>query len=357
MSLRRHAYEQANRLLLAGPAPLRRAAVGAAALLPFARVLPRFMMVEPTNACDLACPLCPVGARTMTRARGFLDPDAYRGLLDEVRTHVRRILMIFAGEPLLHPRIGELIAATNAAGIHCGVGTHGNLDRMQEIVDAGVDAVLFALDGTTQATYGVYRRGGSLDTALANLARLVAARDRRPGGGPAVTLQMVVMRHNVHQVGEFVRLGADAGVDAVSLRPVCVNDFFGDEPLDLAERWTPPDDLARALGLHRDGWRGARPPLCEWPLQSVVLHNGDVTVCCYDADGRHVVGNAFREGFATVWHGAALAAARRRVVRQSLPLCARCDLNMLEPVVFDPRQPPAHLLPALDATTAAAARG
>ncbi|MEZ4649414.1 MAG: radical SAM protein [Candidatus Eisenbacteria bacterium] len=356
MSQKRKAYELLNQTLLHFPPPLRSLALSSLARVPWEKRLPSFLMVEPTNGCTLRCPLCPVGAQTTTRAPGFLDVDAYTRLLEELRTHVTRILMNFAGEPLLHPRIADLIAATRNAGIQIDIGTHGNIDKMQEIVDAGVSSVLFALDGASQQVYETYRRRGRVDKAIRNLEKLMEARRRLGGGGPEVTLQMVVMKHNLHEAAQIVQIGADMGVDAVLLRPVCVNDFFEEDSRDLKTTWVPPESLVAALGLDRSGWRSKRPVLCDWFTQCVILFNGDVTVCCYDTDGKHVSGNAFEEGFEAVWRGRRLAEGRRGVVHQSLEVCSGCDINLLQPVVFDPRNPPAGVIAALEGVRQAPAR-
>ncbi|MCA9729037.1 MAG: hypothetical protein KC729_15205, partial [Candidatus Eisenbacteria bacterium] len=60
--------------------------------------------------------------------------------------------------------------------------------------------------------------------------------------------------------------------------------------------------------------------------------------------------NAFEDGFAAVWRGRRMAAARRGVIQQSLEVCSGCDINLLKPVVFDPRNPPAAVIRALEST-------
>jgi len=337
MSLKRRLFVGANRLLEAMPRALQRRALAAAATLPVTHRLPRFMAVEPTNACNLKCPLCPVGAGTMDRAVGFMPLEAYRRLIDEIATHTRRILMNFAGEPLLHPHIGEMVRLAAQRNVQVTLGTHGNIDRMQELVDAGLTEVLFSLDGTTQETYGRYRIGGSLEVARANLRKLVAARDAAPGRRTRVILQFVVMRHNAHQVDEVVSLGRELGVDQVSLQPVCVNDFFREDLAALVERWVPTDSPYLMHPETIAGGAFRRPPLCVWAIQSVVLWNGDVTICCFDASGSTVVGNAFGPGgFAAVWNDPAYRTARRGVLLQDFPICRRCDVGLVKPTRFAP---------------------
>jgi len=299
------------------------------------------MAIEPTNACNLRCPLCPVGAGTMSRGRGFMDPASYRTLIDEIRHHVSRILMNFAGEPLLHPDIGDMVGYAERRGLRVTIGTHGNIDRMEELVAAGASEVLFALDGTSEEVYRQYRVGGSLEAATANLRRLLAARDARGSAATRVILQFVVMRHNHHQIGDLVRLGRELGVDEVSLQPVCVNDFF-DEPREiLADRWIPQSSPYLLHPGARPEDRIVRPPLCIWAIQSVVLYNGDVTICCFDANGKIVLGNAFGPGgFAAVWNDPAYRRARKRVLLQDFPICRRCDVGLVKATRFPPGIPP-----------------
>ena len=44
---------------------------------------PVYLMVEPTNICNLKCPMCPSGNGTMTRQLGELDYESFKKLLDE----------------------------------------------------------------------------------------------------------------------------------------------------------------------------------------------------------------------------------------------------------------------------------
>jgi len=337
MSIKRTAFTLANQALDRLPSPIRQLTLQGIATLPLERMRPRFMAIEPTNACNLKCPLCPVGASTMTRPRGFMDFDLYRSLVDEISSHANQLLMNFAGEPLLHPRIGDMVAHAVGHDLRLTLGTNGNIDKMEEMVEAGLPEILFAIDGTTPETYTRYRVGGDLDSALANLEKLMAARSRAGTGTPRVILQFVVMRHNEAQIPELVEIGRRFGVDEISLQPVCVNDFFETDRADLLETWVPP---ASQIVLHPGADDDAvlkPPPLCVWPLQSVVLFNGDVTMCCFDADGKHVVGNAFQPGgFKRVWESPEYRTLRKEMILQTPSLCRQCDISLVKPSRFSP---------------------
>jgi len=300
-------------------------------------MLPKFLAIEPTNACNLHCPLCPVGAKTMYRERGFMELDPFRGLIDEISSHANHILMNFAGEPLLNPRIGEMVEYTVRHGVGLTLGTHGNIDKMDELVEAGLPEILFAIDGLTQEVYQRYRVGGDLEVAMANLEKLMGARKRSGTGKPKVILQFVVMKHNEDQIGDLVELGKRMGVDEISLQPVCVNDFFEKPRQELVKEWVPADSpyVLRPMSENMD--RVTSSPLCIWPLQSVVLYNGDVTMCCFEPDGKYVVGNAFEPGgFRRVWNSQEYRELRKKMVKQELDLCQSCDISTVKPTRFSP---------------------
>ena len=46
--------------------------------------LPPTAQVEPTNKCNLKCPLCPTGSGSMARARGTMSMDTFLKVLDEL---------------------------------------------------------------------------------------------------------------------------------------------------------------------------------------------------------------------------------------------------------------------------------
>lgn len=273
----------------------------------------------------------------MDRARGFMELDPFRGLIDEISSHANHILMNFAGEPLLNPRIGEMVEHTVQHGLGLTLGTHGNIDKMDELVEAGLPEILFAIDGLTQDVYQKYRVGGDLEVAIANLEKLMAARRRAGTGKPKVILQFVVMKHNEDQISDLIELGKRLAVDEISLQPVCVNDFFEKPRQELVKEWVPEDSPFVLRPMSENMTRSTSSPLCIWPLQSVVLYNGDVTMCCFDADGRYVAGNAFEPGgFRRVWNSREYRELRKKMVIQELELCRSCDISTVKPTRFFP---------------------
>jgi MoaA/NifB/PqqE/SkfB family radical SAM enzyme len=71
---------------------------------------PLKLIFDPTNVCQLACPLCPTGAGILDRARGHAELDMFRRVMEEVGAYVFFVDFYNWGEPLLSPRLEEFIA-------------------------------------------------------------------------------------------------------------------------------------------------------------------------------------------------------------------------------------------------------
>ena len=94
--------------------------------------VPKRIVVEPTNACNLACAYC--GNKDMLRPKKFLDLALYERLLDEmVVLGIPRITLHTIGEPTLHPRIGEMVKMATDRQRVVTLSTNGTLLAKEEL--------------------------------------------------------------------------------------------------------------------------------------------------------------------------------------------------------------------------------
>src|SRR3989304_7804905 len=89
---------------------------------------PASLFIEPTNLCNLKCSMCPqslegskegsekndnsIMSKSIPKIeRGFMDFDLYKGIIDESLRFGKRTTIFFHkdGEPLLHPKLPEMI--------------------------------------------------------------------------------------------------------------------------------------------------------------------------------------------------------------------------------------------------------
>lgn len=79
--------------------------------------------IEITSVCNLACSFCPQTARKAN----FIKLDAFQSILEQIRPHTKHIYLHVKGEPLLHPKIDELLDASHARGFKVNITTNGTL--------------------------------------------------------------------------------------------------------------------------------------------------------------------------------------------------------------------------------------
>ncbi|HEX3343568.1 MAG TPA: radical SAM protein, partial [Polyangiaceae bacterium] len=150
------APQRRRSLPLAGPAP---------------RVEPRTVRVSLTDRCDLACVYC-----RPSRSDGYLekrlDDDGWRAMVRAlVDAGVRRV-RITGGEPLLHPRVTELVAYVASLGVDdLALTTNATLlaRLARPLRDAGLRRLTVSLDSLVPERFWRITRGGRLETVLAGI--------------------------------------------------------------------------------------------------------------------------------------------------------------------------------------------
>lgn len=81
--------------------------------------------IETTSICNLSCYFCP----PTERAKGFLSIEQYSHTLDEIKPYTDYIYFHVKGEPLLHPKIDQLLDIAHEKGFKVNITTNGTLIR------------------------------------------------------------------------------------------------------------------------------------------------------------------------------------------------------------------------------------
>ncbi|WP_201318484.1 radical SAM/SPASM domain-containing protein [Paenibacillus sp. EPM92] len=79
--------------------------------------------IEITSVCNLACSFCP----QTKRQANFIKIEDFKKTLDQVRPHTDYIYFHLKGEPLLHPKIDELLDISHEKGFKVNITTNGTL--------------------------------------------------------------------------------------------------------------------------------------------------------------------------------------------------------------------------------------
>jgi MoaA/NifB/PqqE/SkfB family radical SAM enzyme len=285
---------------------------------------PTLLQIEPTNRCNLRCVGCPVTIG-LDRPLGGMAPQLFRSIIDEVREHLLMIVFWDWGEPFLNPQAYNMIRYAHDAGIKVVSSTNGipfgRGEHARQVVESGLDVLVFSIDGTTQQSYESFRQLGDLDVALEGVRRVVAERKRQNSKTPIINLRFIVMKQNEHEVPYLKSLAQELGVDALTLRKY--RDWFHDDD------YQPSDDTYQLKGrTSPEAPKRLRNNPCKHLWNCPTIHwDGAVCSCFVDYKGEHPLGQLGKRPFMEIWRGEDYQRLRRkfRTDWQNHPLCGTCS--------------------------------
>ncbi|MEE9168208.1 MAG: radical SAM protein [bacterium] len=299
---------------------------------------PLFLMVEPTNICNLKCPMCPSGNGEMSRALGKLNFENYKRLLDDVGDRVLQVQLWNQGEPLINKSLLDFVRYAKGKGIVTQTSTNGHYIRTEEaaeeIVLSGLDFLIFSMDGTNQETYEKYRVGGNYQLVLDTLERIGRAKKRLVSKTPLVELQFIVFKHNQQEMDDLIQIAGQFDVNRISFKTAQVYSN------DQANVFLPERDDHKRYDYDGQNYemKGEIKNWCKrlW-LNSTVNWNGSVSPCCFDKDAEHAFANVFtnQSSFPETWKNEKSMAFRSQVMkdRRSIEMCNNCTEGLEEPYI------------------------
>ena len=292
---------------------------------------PFMMMVEPTNFCNLKCPLCPSGNGEMKRARGHMNLDDFKGLIDDVGEYLVLLMLWNQGEPFINKGFVEMVRYARDRRIPTMTSTNGhyirNIEQARAIVASGLDEIIVSLDGVDQETYERYRVGGRFDYVIRGARLLAQAKSELGSRTPLVNLQFIVFRHNEGDIAEAERLAGELGAEKFLVKTAQV--YSADE----VEEFLPENDDHRRYEDDPSGellvkGQPARGCKVLW-YSSMVNWNGAVAPCCFDKDVDFGMGDSFDPAgnFGDIWRGRAYMDFREKILadRRSVDMCRNCS--------------------------------
>lgn len=267
---------------------------------------PLYVIVEPTNICNLRCVMCP--SPKQTRPRGIMAMALWRKIMDEVSEKSPNSLIwpaimgegLTAGEQFLDmleyaglKRL-KVIWNTNAVLL--------NDAWIDKIMKLDLREIIVGLDAATEDTYKIIRVKGDFSAAVANTLKLIERNNKKT----RITVQFIEQDANTHEKDAFKLFWLAKGA-VVKIRP----------RLGWGNAVETP-----ALTLSQTERVGP----CPWIIRTVSIHwNGVVAQCDGDWNQKWPAGNLNNQTLEEIWKGE-LASRRRRHRRMDFDFdpCKNC---------------------------------
>lgn len=290
---------------------------------------PPALMIEPTNICNLRCPLCPSGNGSLKRERGMMSYTMYRHIVDRVFHKVGMLILWNQGEPYLNPEFNHMVRYAAEHGLYsmCSTNASLSLDAV-EIIRSGLSKLIISMDGISKTTYDQYRINGDYDLVLRNMKALVEAKRALNSATPQIVWQFIIMRQNEHEIEDVKRIAKEIGVDKLEFKTVQIysKDDLSFLPSDhkLSRYNAKNSDFKLKTGLLNRCRRLWTQPVINW--------DGELSICCYDKDLQFQIGNIAEQSFEDLWFGSAMNKIRRQILkgRDKFAICRNCGEGIVQ---------------------------
>lgn len=281
------------------------------------------------------------------------------------------------GEPLVNPRLPEMVRAAKEAGCQVGFSTNGSklgAGMREQLLNLELDWISFSVDAAEAELYERIRQGARFETVIGNVAALNELKQARRSAHPRLMMVFVMMtgeQKNYHQLPDYIELAHSLGVERVIAKnlDVILKEADDQRRLFSHSKANPDGELnyvinqasrrAEILGvnLRLYALQPQEQAICEHdPVRNLFINwEGYVSPCItlsYAAervfDGQRVLapcqrfGNVNAASLESIWEGPAYRAFRQAyTLRQRAASQGLIDLFLDGSDAGDPALPPA----------------
>ncbi len=253
--------------------------------------------------------------------------DDVKQIIHQLSGTVCYLMLYFQGEPLMNKQISEMVKLAKEERIFVNISTNGHhLDEnmSDQLIHSGLDHLIISMDGMSQSSYELYRKGGNLKLVKKNIRRLVEMKRQYKSKTPFITVQFLVTSASEQEMHAVRKWQQAAEVDAFVFKSIQIYDFENNSlllPSNPKYRRYKKTGLDGQLKLKKEIRNCAR----IWTTM-VINHQGNVVPCCYDKKGTYVMGNLKQNELESLWKGEMFTEFRRKVLHQdkSITICNNC---------------------------------
>jgi len=282
--------------------------------------------IDVTGSCNLRCPSCPQGnIKGYRLPRGFMEPELLARIIRKVTSEcfVERCSLFSWCEPLLHPRLPELIRIVREAGVPSYLSSNLNiLTNVDAIMAENPTFFRISLSGFSQEVYGYTHRGGNIKRVKQHMLELAEAK-KRHNSSTRIYVYYHRYLHNLKEEPLMRRFSTDLGFEfepvwALFFPVEKIFSYLGEDENSFsltAEDHELIENLAVPLGKALEAAKGNRNMPCLLRDKAISLNfEGNFTLCCgvFDAS-KYTLGNYLETPLDEIQR-----------MRESHPMCNRC---------------------------------
>lgn len=293
---------------------------------------PPHIAIDPVNICNHNCPKCffrkdsTADLKIPRDTKGYvLDLDRIKELFDEVKGHTKAITLVGGGDPIVHPKIEEIVDYGNKCGFEMGIVTNGSLKKRLE----NCEWIRVSLDAVTPETYSYTHGSTELDKTIENIKYFISK-------NKMVGVSFLIYPENRHEVYEAAVLAKSLGVKYIQFKPVYSDDcgdehkpYFNEVSEAIKKAKTLENDVFKVLNFwdRVNDLTQREKEYSSCGVQDFVTQigaNGEVYMCCiYKYNDEYSFGNINNQTFREIWDGS----LRKKMSKIDVKKCPPCFYN------------------------------
>lgn len=283
---------------------------------------PYIVNLDPSGACNFRCVFCPCNtSKEMTAQRHhIMEWELFVKIvadLEEFQGGVKVINLYAFGEPLLNPRLIDMITFLKERGVarEVRIVTNGSLlteEMSKGLVLSGLDHIRISVEALDAAGYAdLCKINFDPETLKKNIRFLYDIKTRL---NSEMIVSVKTVRAAIHSLKEEA-----AFLDDYS--PISDVTFIE----DIGDIWSEFDGAqGTESALH------SREKYCAYPLTTMVIHsNGLISACCVDWKFQTVYGDVNLDTLYDIWHSDKLRQLQYQLVtgegRKNRSFCNHCS--------------------------------
>ncbi len=273
---------------------------------------PLMIGIESTNRCTLQCKMCP-RTHEMKRPIGNMDFKIFTKIIDEIKHFTEFVWLQDLGEPLLHPRIFDMIYYCRKNNLPCGISTNSTVltpDVADKLLVSGIYYILFAFDGATKETYEKIRVGGNYEKVVSNIKGFLEKK-QKSGQEIFCAVQCIAMNETKKEIKEFKKMWSLPGVNAIRIRQLTYT----------------------GTGEFTNKRKGP----CYWLWYNPhIKWDGNISPCCQDINSEFVLGNVKNNSVFELWNSKKMESCRQLHIKgegDKMSICKKCNMYQPHPIL------------------------
>lgn len=197
-----------------------------------------------TNYCQAKCPLCPrENVHDQNSQQVFdnthMSVDHFKKVLDGIPPHIKRLYFCGDyGDPMMHPKIGDIIDLSVQKGLDVEISTNGALRKPEWYTKIGNQHgrklhIIFAIDGINAQEHARYRINVDFEKAWANFEAFSKTKAE-------TSWQFILFNYNFNSVPKAMSIANQMKVRFIMLinyRPWGENRITDPDKIQQIRKW------------------------------------------------------------------------------------------------------------------------